>query len=702
MPKIRIKRIPQAQNGFKVEGDQFKHLSPDTVLIGGNSHANNGTLINYNGNVVEAEAGEPAAVNNQGDLVIFGNLKNPATGNKFKTDAKRIAEEEAKASKMSSKANDLVEISDPMDAYQNLTYNSGLVMEDAARINKNLALIEKEELGQLQQLMLDTSSNLNIDPNNLVKYLQGGKVPKLKNGGKIEKAANGKTLNPQKNPEDRNYIVNAARLTALRYGIDPETFVKSLTVESSLNPKAESPKGALGIAQFMPRTAEAFGLTPDKLKSNKAEDIEAQIDASAKYVFQLKKKYNGDEGLAYMAYNRGPGNIDRDLRSVAAKTGRPVDELSYVELATDYENAGSKRGVNKTENLNHIKKLMNVPGIGETSTATNIPPDQATTTPPPTLASPITPAGEPDPNYNPQLIGNPQVPNYNDTFRPVAINQIASEMTDPILNRPVNLDTPTSTGTTPTQQQQGPIPSGITPLRSNLGPLDFMGEAMAIFDRPNFVQGQQYNPQLLTPYQISLQDQINQNTSTFNAVAQQVNNNPAALSTLAGQRYAADQQVLGNQFRTNQGISNQIANQNNQIMNQAQLQNIQLADTQYTRQEQARANTDQNRRAALSSVASKIGQNRLLNNEYAQTEQRTRLMENFFNYRPDQDQNLTNYNVTDFGGTPAQQPVQEPTDPKENAAYWKNYGLKQEALRKQMQNEQTRRRQGASLFNLLK
>jgi hypothetical protein len=63
---------------------------------------------------------------------------------------------------------------------------------------------------------------------------------------------------------------------------------------------------------------------------------------------------------------------------------------------------------------------------------------------------------------------------------------------------------------------------------------------------------QQYTPDLFSPYQVSFQDRINSNNSNFRSMEQAVGDNPEALSVLAGQTYAANNQVYGDQFRTNQ------------------------------------------------------------------------------------------------------------------------------------------------------
>ena len=59
-------------------------------------------------------------------------------------------------------------------------------------------------------------------------------------------------------------------------------------------------------------------------------------------------------------------------------------------------------------------------------------------------------------------------------------------------------------------------------------------------------------PQLRNPYDISLQDILNENQADYRSQQRMIGNNPAAQSMLNAQKYAANQKVLGEQFRLNQ------------------------------------------------------------------------------------------------------------------------------------------------------
>lgn len=74
-------------------------------------------------------------------------------------------------------------------------------------------------------------------------------------------------------------------------------------VESRFKPTAQSPTGPRGVMQFTKATGQAYGLQNDEDFTDPAKSI----DAGARYLADLVKKYNGDELKAALAYNQGEG-----------------------------------------------------------------------------------------------------------------------------------------------------------------------------------------------------------------------------------------------------------------------------------------------------------------------------------------------------------------------------------------------------------
>lgn len=90
--------------------------------------------------------------------------------------------------------------------------------------------------------------------------------------------------------------------SAAHWGVPPALMAGQLMAESGFDPNAGSPAGAQGIAQFMPSTAAAYGLT-------NPYDPVAAIDAEAHLMSDLLHQFGSPE-LALAAYNAGPAPVE--------------------------------------------------------------------------------------------------------------------------------------------------------------------------------------------------------------------------------------------------------------------------------------------------------------------------------------------------------------------------------------------------------
>ena len=94
-----------------------------------------------------------------------------------------------------------------------------------------------------------------------------------------------------------------ADAAADRYGL-PRALVRSvMAAESGFQPLALSPKGAIGLMQLMPATAQDLGADP--------HDPAQNVDAGTRYLRDLLEKYNYGLRHALAAYNAGPGAVDK-------------------------------------------------------------------------------------------------------------------------------------------------------------------------------------------------------------------------------------------------------------------------------------------------------------------------------------------------------------------------------------------------------
>lgn len=112
---------------------------------------------------------------------------------------------------------------------------------------------------------------------------------------------------------------------ALERGLPPAFLARLIWKESRFDPDAVSPKGAAGIAQFMPGTARDRGLEDPF-------DPRSAIPATAHYLADLRKEF-GNLGLAAAAYNAGPNRVRRWR---AGRTGLPGETRSFVRSITGF------------------------------------------------------------------------------------------------------------------------------------------------------------------------------------------------------------------------------------------------------------------------------------------------------------------------------------------------------------------------------
>lgn len=95
---------------------------------------------------------------------------------------------------------------------------------------------------------------------------------------------------------------DAIHEASLESGVD-EAFIRAIIhAESAFNPRAMSLKGAQGLMQLMPGTANDMGVLD-------AFDPAQNIRGGARYLGLLMKNFNGNVRLAAAAYNAGPGAV---------------------------------------------------------------------------------------------------------------------------------------------------------------------------------------------------------------------------------------------------------------------------------------------------------------------------------------------------------------------------------------------------------
>jgi len=138
-----------------------------------------------------------------------------------------------------------------------------------------------------------------------------------------------------KDSGDYHHIVHEK---ASNYNIDPSLIKAVIKTESNWNCRAISRKGAMGLMQLMPSTANDMNV-------HNPFDPEENIEGGTKYLKYLLEKFNGDLTLALAAYNAGP---------------KTVEKFGYIPPITE-----TKQYVNKVLSLYNGKTTYPLPLEGE-------------------------------------------------------------------------------------------------------------------------------------------------------------------------------------------------------------------------------------------------------------------------------------------------------------------------------------------------
>jgi soluble lytic murein transglycosylase-like protein len=130
---------------------------------------------------------------------------------------------------------------------------------------------------------------------------------------------------------------------AAKYKIDPSLVHAVIKTESNGDPYAVSRKGAMGLMQLMPGTA-------DDLEVRNPFDPEENIEGGTRYLRYLIEKFGGDLTLALAAYNAGPTLVEkRGSVPEISETKRYVKKVlslykgkTYLSVPSSNQALGSK------------------------------------------------------------------------------------------------------------------------------------------------------------------------------------------------------------------------------------------------------------------------------------------------------------------------------------------------------------------------
>lgn len=172
----------------------------------------------------------------------------------------------------------------------------------------------------------------------------------------------------------------ALRDASNKHSIDYELLQALIATESGFDAQAVSPKGAMGLMQLMPATAQRYGVAADKRSTieKKLFDPRINIAAGSRYLGDLIAMFPGQIELALAAYNAGEGAVQRAGNKIPnyKETQNYVQTVLqlYAYLKPSVATGGGGGGGRSGKALGRIRMELVVPKGGALGRG-NLPPD---------------------------------------------------------------------------------------------------------------------------------------------------------------------------------------------------------------------------------------------------------------------------------------------------------------------------------------
>ena len=196
---------------------------------------------------------------------------------------------------------------------------------DIAILNNGFSIphTRREIVGSVTRLYTgaDSTSYVDIDTNQINHFEHDSSLPAVR-----ETALRETTPLPQ---SDLNEVISSI---SDRHHIDPDFVNSVIHAESGFNQRAVSPKGAQGLMQLMPQTANQLGVAD-------AFNPSDNVEGGTRYLRELLEKYDFNVVKALAAYNAGPQRVEQyrgvppyaETRAYVARIIRDFNQRKLAE-----------------------------------------------------------------------------------------------------------------------------------------------------------------------------------------------------------------------------------------------------------------------------------------------------------------------------------------------------------------------------------
>lgn len=179
-----------------------------------------------------------------------------------------------------------------------------------------------------------TANNVNRSIQQCVVGQNLEDIPMVLNNKCVNLKGKSESILSGRSNADMQKIYNAVNAASEKYGVDSNLILSIIKQESDFDPYSTSSCGASGLMQIMPENFASVGVTDQY-------DIDQNISGGTKLFKEYLNQYDGNTEMALMAYNGGPGTMQRRGVSSASDLYKmPEETRNYVPRVMGYYKNG--------------------------------------------------------------------------------------------------------------------------------------------------------------------------------------------------------------------------------------------------------------------------------------------------------------------------------------------------------------------------
>ena len=159
-------------------------------------------------------------------------------------------------------------------------------------------------------------------------------IPMILNNKYVNISGKSGSILSNRSDVDMQKIYNAVNSASEKYGVDSNLILSIIKQESDFDPYSTSSCGASGLMQIMPENFASAGITNQY-------DVEQNINGGTKLFKEYLDQFDGNTEMALMAYNGGPGTMQkRGVSSASDLYKMPQETQNYVPRVMGYYKNG--------------------------------------------------------------------------------------------------------------------------------------------------------------------------------------------------------------------------------------------------------------------------------------------------------------------------------------------------------------------------